>query len=52
MAKEAAFFACINKVFDDGEVIKDQRRIAKEMADRSNVRESPWQNRGKDIVSG
>ena len=41
-AKEEAFVAHINKVFENAEVVKDQRKMAEEIANSTNIRELPW----------
>ncbi|MCP4668144.1 MAG: hypothetical protein GY849_17480 [Deltaproteobacteria bacterium] len=41
-AKEEAFVAHINKVFEDPEVVKEQSRMAEDIANSANMRELPW----------
>jgi hypothetical protein len=40
--KEEAFVSRINKVFEDPEVIKEQLKMADDIADTTNVEELPW----------
>ena len=37
-----AFLQCINKIFDDPEVAEEQRLMAKDIADSTDVEELPW----------
>ncbi len=41
-AKEEAFVSNINKVFEDPEAVKDQTRMAEDIANSMNMRELPW----------
>ena len=40
--KEEAFVSQINKIFEDPEVIKDQRKMADDIANTTNIEELPW----------
>jgi len=40
--KEEAFVARINKIFEDPEVIKDQRKMADDIVNNMNIKELPW----------
>ncbi|MEE9567563.1 MAG: hypothetical protein V3W17_08710 [Desulfobacteria bacterium] len=40
--KEEAFISRINKVFEDPEVIKEQRKMANDIANSMNLKELPW----------
>ena len=39
---EEAFVSRINKIFKDPEVIKDQRKMADDIVNNTNVKELPW----------
>lgn len=41
-AKEEAFVARINKVFEDGAAAKEQRKMAEDIANSTDMRELPW----------
>ena len=40
--KEEAFIARINEVFEDPEIVAEQRKMADDIADNTEVRELPW----------
>jgi len=40
--KEEAFVARINEVFEDPEIVAEQRKMADDIADNTEVRELPW----------
>ena len=40
--KEEAFVSEINKIFEDTEIAKEQRRIAEDIATNTDVEELPW----------
>ena len=40
--KEEAFVSQINKILEDPEVIKDQRKMADDIANTTNIEELPW----------
>jgi hypothetical protein len=40
--KEEAFVSRINKVFEDPEVIKEQLKMADDIADTADIEELPW----------
>jgi hypothetical protein len=40
--KEEAFVSRINKVFEDPEVIKEQLKMADDIADSADIEELPW----------
>jgi metal-responsive CopG/Arc/MetJ family transcriptional regulator len=40
--KEDAFVSQINKILEDPEVIKDQRKMADDIANTMNIEELPW----------
>jgi 2-oxo-4-hydroxy-4-carboxy--5-ureidoimidazoline (OHCU) decarboxylase len=40
--KEEAFVSRINEVFEDPEVVAEQRQIADDIADNTEVQELPW----------
>ena len=40
--KEESFVRRINEIFDDPEVAKEQRGMARDIADNTNVEELPW----------
>jgi len=40
--KEEAFVSQINKIYEDPEVIKDQRKMADDIANTMNIEELPW----------
>jgi predicted nucleic acid-binding protein len=40
--KEEAFVSQINKIFEDPEIAKEQRRIAEDIATNIDVKELPW----------
>jgi len=40
--KEELFVRRINKIFDDPEIAKEQRSMARDIADNTNVEELPW----------
>jgi hypothetical protein len=40
--KEEAFVSRINKVFEDPEVIKEQLKMADDIANTTNIEELPW----------
>ena len=40
--KEEAFVSQINKILEDPEVIKDQRKMADDIANTMNIEELPW----------
>ena len=40
--KEDAFVSQINKILEDPEVIKDQRKMADDIANTTNIEELPW----------
>ena len=41
-SKEEAFIAEINRVFQDRDAVEEQRTMAEEIADSTNVGELPW----------
>ena len=40
--KEEAFVSQINKILEDPEVIKEQRKMADDIANSTNIEELPW----------
>ncbi len=40
--KEDAFVSQINKILEDPEVTKDQRKMAEDIANTTNIEELPW----------
>jgi predicted nucleic acid-binding protein len=40
--KEEAFVSQINKAFEDPEVIKEQHKMAEDIANSMNIMELPW----------
>ena len=40
--KEEAFVSQINNILEDPEVIKDQRKMADDIANTTNIEELPW----------
>ena len=40
--KEDAFVSQINKILEDPEVTKDQRKMADDIANTTNIEELPW----------
>jgi len=40
--KEDAFVSQINKILEDPEVIKEQRKMADDIANSTNIEELPW----------
>ena len=40
--KEEAFVSQINKILEDPEVTKDQRKMADDIANTTNIEELPW----------
>ncbi len=40
--KAEAFISQINKVFEDLEVLKEQRKMANDIANSTNLKELPW----------
>ena len=40
--KEEAFVSQINKILEDPEVIRDQRKMADDIANTMNIEELPW----------
>ena len=40
--KKEAFVSQINKILEDPEVIKDQRKMADDIANTTNIEELPW----------
>ena len=40
--KEEAFVSQINKILEDPEVIKEQRKMADDIANTTNIEELPW----------
>jgi len=40
--KEEAFIARMNEVFEDPEIVAEQRKMADDIADNTEVRELPW----------
>jgi len=40
--KEELFVRRINKIFDDPEIAKEQRSMARDIANNTNVEELPW----------
>jgi len=40
--KEEAFVSQINKILEDPEVLKDQRKMADDIANTMNIEELPW----------
>ncbi len=40
--KEEAFVSQINKILEDPEVTKDQRKMADDIANTMNIEELPW----------
>jgi hypothetical protein len=40
--KEDAFVSQINKILEDPEVTKDQRKMADDIANTMNIEELPW----------
>jgi len=41
-SKEDTFIACINKIFEDPEAAEEQKKIAADIADNTDIRELPW----------
>ncbi len=40
--KEEAFVSQLNKVFEDPEIATEQRRMAEDIANNTDVKELPW----------
>jgi hypothetical protein len=40
--KEEAFVSQINKILEDPEVLKEQRKMADDIANTTNIEELPW----------
>jgi len=42
LAREESFISKINKVFEDTKVLEEQRRMAEEIANNSDIKELKW----------
>ncbi len=41
-SREDTFIACINKIFEDPDAAEEQKKIAEDIADNTDIRELPW----------